>query len=166
MDATVTAIGVDIVAVSLWSVGVSMVGTRLPHDRFSADGVLTRLRPWELDGRVYERMGVKRWKDRLPDAGVLLGGSPKARLPSRDPSRLVTFAAETRRAELVHWAAAAIVVVLPLWNPAPIAASATLLWIGVNLPCVIVQRYNRARLARVLERPTSRRQGVVGGGTS
>ena len=102
VDATVTAIGVDILAVSLWSVGVSMVGTRLPRDLFSADGVVTRIRPWELDGRVYERIGVKRWKDHLPDAGVLLGGSPKARLPSRKPHRLMAFAAETRRAELVR----------------------------------------------------------------
>lgn len=58
---------------------------------------------------------------------------------------------ESRRAEPTHWLQVIWVPVFFLFNP---------FWIGVimigyapivNLPCILVQRYNRPRLKRILE---------------
>jgi glycosyl-4,4'-diaponeurosporenoate acyltransferase len=86
--------------------------------RLDHDGLFTRLRAWERGGRVYERLGIRRWKDRLPEFGaVFRGGASKRYIPSRDTPHLARFAAETRRAEIVHWAIPLVTPLFALWNP-------------------------------------------------
>jgi glycosyl-4,4'-diaponeurosporenoate acyltransferase len=112
--------------------------------------------PW-LRGesvRGYEqRLAVRRWKPWLPDAGdALPGGVRKASLARRDPASLERLMLETRRAELVHWALWPFWAVTALWLP-PAGVMINLGFAtAFNLPCVLVQRYNRLRLARTLRR--------------
>jgi glycosyl-4,4'-diaponeurosporenoate acyltransferase len=143
------AVAVDIVVWIVWGTSVGWAASRVPASRLSTDTALTRLRSWETGGRVYERLAIRRWKDRLPDAGSLFGGRRK-HLPGRAPEALAAFAAETRRAELVHWVVPAGVVVFPAWNPWPITAVMMVYAVAANLPCLLVQRYNRARIARMV----------------
>ena len=92
-------------------------------------------------------------QDRLPEAGDLFdGGISKRQLPAHDPAGLEVFVRETRRAELAHWWAMACGPLFVLWNP-PLA-SALLVGYGVlvNLPFIVIQRYNRARIRSVAER--------------
>lgn len=74
----------------------------------------------------------------------------KRSLPRRDREGLTRFAAETRRAELVHWAIPAALPIFALWNPAALLAAMAAYALVANAPCVIVQRYNRGRIERVL----------------
>jgi glycosyl-4,4'-diaponeurosporenoate acyltransferase len=63
-------------------------------------------------------MGIRRWKDRLPEAGALFaGGVSKRRVPRLTTDGLQRFAAETRRAEYGHVACAAAAPLFVLWNP-------------------------------------------------
>jgi glycosyl-4,4'-diaponeurosporenoate acyltransferase len=136
-----------------WSVTVGWAAQRIPPERLEHDGWLTRLRSWERGGRAYERVGVKRWKDRLPEAGtVFAGGLSKRHLPGRESDDLRRFAAETRRAELVHWGIAALTPAFALWTPQPLLTAMVAYGVLANVPCVVVQRYNRGRVGRVLER--------------
>ena len=105
-------------------------------------------------------LGIRRWKRWIPDAGPALpGGVAKASLVSRDPRSLQRLVIETRRAELVHWALWAAGLLTPLWLP-PLAVVGNLLFAtGFNLPCLLLQRFNRRRLLRCLARaqgPSSR----------
>lgn len=144
---------VDSLVWALWSAVAGYAGHRMPHARLADDGWLTRLRGWERDGRVYERIGIRRWKDVLPEAGALFrGGVSKRALPGRDSESLARFAAETRRAELVHWGVGAITPAFALWNPWPLFAAMAVYGILANAPFIAIQRYNRARIARVLRR--------------
>jgi glycosyl-4,4'-diaponeurosporenoate acyltransferase len=128
--------------------GAAWAGTRLPVRLFRPSAPCFRIRPWERRGRVYDRvLRVKAWKDRLPDgASWFSGGFPKRRLLSRDPQYLRRFLQETCRGEAVHWAVLALFPLFFLWNP---------WWAGLinlayallaNLPCIVTQRYNRARM--------------------
>ena len=110
--------------------------------------------PFENDGHWYEEhLYIKRWKDRLPEAGdVFAGGLSKRRLPNRDDGGLDRFALETCRAELGHWLAALASPLFLLWNP-PVAAALNVAYgVGVNVPFIAVQRYNRVRAERALSR--------------
>jgi glycosyl-4,4'-diaponeurosporenoate acyltransferase len=143
----------DAVVWAGWSAVVGYAAHRLPVDRLAKDGPLTRLRAVERDGRVYERLRIRRWKHRMPELGdAFRGGVSKRALPSGASADLRRLVAETRRAELVHWAIPAVVPVFALWNPAGLMAAMVAYAVVANLPCLVVQRYNRGRLLRVLAR--------------
>ncbi|HOY58603.1 MAG TPA: glycosyl-4,4'-diaponeurosporenoate acyltransferase [Verrucomicrobiota bacterium] len=131
-------------------IGLAWAFTRMPAAWFNTRNP----RGWEEGGRVYERIfAVKRWKDRLPDGARWFGGGfAKGRLRSADPGHLRRFVRETWRGELCHWAALAFVPVFFLWNPwwanLVIVAYAA----AANVPCIVAQRYNRARFQRALAR--------------
>jgi glycosyl-4,4'-diaponeurosporenoate acyltransferase len=143
----------DALAWAAWSAVVGYAAHRLPLRRLDHDAPFMRLRTWERGGRVYERLGIRRWKDRLPEFGaVFRGGASKRSLPSRDTAHLTRFAAETRRAEIVHWAIPLVTPLFVLWNPAWLVGVMVVYAAVANAPCLIVQRYNRGRLLRVLTR--------------
>lgn len=131
--------------------GMAWGFTRLPGALFGSPS----LWPWERGGRLYERLaGVRFWKHRLPDgASWFVGGFAKRQLASgHDAEYLRRFARETRRGELCHLAVILCTPLFLLWNPLwamPIHAAYALV---ANLPCLVVQRYNRGRMLRALQR--------------
>jgi glycosyl-4,4'-diaponeurosporenoate acyltransferase len=140
-----------------WSAACGYAAHRLPDSRLERDGPLLRLRSWELGGRAYERrLRIKAWKDRLPEAGALFrGGFSKRRVERHDREYLERFLVATRRAECAHWPILALAPTFLLWIPlfdAPWWLAVALFAYGVaaNVPCIAVQRYNRARLERIL----------------
>ncbi len=146
-----------LVSVLAWSVvGVvsGFVASRLPLAFCSRETWLTRHRRWEHGGRLYERrFRIRAWKDRVPELGDLFpGGASKRHLNSRSTSALQRFAAETRRAELVHWVNAVSGPIHLLWCPPLLGAVMVAFGWAAHLPFIVIQRYNRARLHRVLAR--------------
>ena len=129
--------------------GTGYVAHRLPLDRLEHDGWLLAARPVERGGRVYERLRIRRWKDRLPEAGALFAGGVSKRRLAGDLER---FAAETRRAEYGHWLAMAFAPVFALWNPLMGLVLMATYSVVVNAPFIAIQRYNRQRAQRVLTR--------------
>lgn len=144
------AVLVDAAVWAAWGTAVGWIASRVPADRLAADNIVTRPRAWERSGRAYERIAIRRWKDRLPEAGALFGDRSKRHLTSRAPDDLRRFAVETRRAELVHWIVPLAVLAFPLWNPWPITVVMVAYALAANVPFLLVQRYNRARIMRVV----------------
>ncbi|MDA8116282.1 MAG: hypothetical protein M0000_02645 [Actinomycetota bacterium] len=149
-------------AAAWWAASSFVVG-RLAHSldpaRLQSMGGPTRLLRGEEGGRIYERaLRIRSWKGRLPEAGDLFeGGFNKKSLASLEPGTLARYMAETKRAELTHMALLPLALV-PLawvegWELAVVVAYA----LAANLPFIIVQRYNRARLLRLEQR--RRRRG-------
>ena len=143
---------VDVVAWGAFHASTGYLVHRLPARRFERDTFLTRPRRVERDGRLYvDRLRIKRWKGRLPEAGALFaGGFDKRHLHGATPDDLTAFARETRRAELGHWLAAACAPLFFLWNPAPVGVVMLAYAAVANGPCIAAQRYNRLRIVRIL----------------
>lgn len=139
-----------------WSFAVGWFSVRRPVLSLRT-GPLTRLRAWERGGRVYRRvLRVHRWKDRLPEAGALLGGMSKRQLPRAEQGGLARFGQECLRAEQAHLVQMAALPVFAVWNP-PIGMVVNAVYaLGANLPCVIAVRYNRARVDALLARRGAR----------
>ncbi len=152
---------VDVLAWAVFHGATGYAAHRSPRRWFEHDTWAARPRRWERDGRTYERLRIRRWKDRLPEAGALFaGGSSKRHIPPAAAGGVARLAAETRRAEWAHVGAAACAVLFVLWNPLWIAAVMVLYGVAVNAPFVAVQRYNRLRIARVIGRRTRRSTSV------
>jgi glycosyl-4,4'-diaponeurosporenoate acyltransferase len=137
-----------------WSLLIGALANRLPRSALNHDTWLTGPRPWPESKAGYEqRLAILRWKFLLPDAGAALpGGVRKKSLVGRDPAALQRLVEETRRAELVHLALWPFWLVTALWLP-PAGVLINLIFATLfNLPCLLLQRYNRLRLARTLLR--------------
>lgn len=112
-----------------------------------------RLRPFEATGRVYERLGVRVAKSALR-RGPLALFNPHLHLPrERTPEQLALLDQRMRDAEASH--AVLFVAMLPVVAHAAIrgwwaaAVSALVFDVIMNLYPVMLQRYNRARLAQL-----------------
>lgn len=145
---------VDVIAWAVFHSATGYAAYRLDDSRLSHDGWLLRPRRFETAGRWYRRwLRVHRWKDVLPEAGSMFrGGISKRHLPGHDVAGLQLFARETRRAELTHWWAMWCGPIFVVWNP-PLAAALLILYgVLVNLPFIVIQRYNRFRILALTER--------------
>lgn len=151
-------LGIIVVNSVAWFLAIYIPGTliqKLPLRRFREDGFLFRIRRWERNGRVYQAVGIKRWKELLPDgAGLYKDGFRKKRLDLHvvDELYLKRFILETCRAELVHWVIIALIPLFFIWNPSEVAVWMIPFGLAVNLPCLITQRYNRPRMRKIMQR--------------
>lgn len=148
-------VALDVIAWVMISLFWGTVAGRWGPAIVGRDTWWTRIRAWERDGSWYRKIGIRRWKDALPESNRLGGGDrpSKRHLPSA--GRLEEFVAETRRAEYVHVAIAASGVLFILWNPPWLAVVMVVFGVMFNLPFIAIQRYNRLRLDRVLARRRS-----------
>jgi glycosyl-4,4'-diaponeurosporenoate acyltransferase len=163
----VATVVVDIAAWAVIHAASGYIVHRLGDQHFDHDGRVTRITTFEADGRIYERMRIRRWKDRLPEAGALFaGGLSKAHLPARSASGLRTFATATRRAELGHWLCAAVSPVFVIWNRPVVAVVMVVYGVLVNLPFIAIQRYNRLRIGRLLSRASALRSSTSDSGAA
>lgn len=125
--------------------GLAWGFTRLPAAWFHAP----RPFAWEDRGLIYQKsLRIKSWKGLLPDGAVwFAGGFAKGRIGARDAGYLKRFASETWRGELCHWSAIACTPVFFLWNPWWGDVVMVAYALAANLPCIVAQRYNRARMS-------------------
>ena len=155
MDDSSTAL-IDAVVWTALSVTFGYAGHRLPTHLLRQENVVTRIRPFEDGGRTWQRyLAVRRWKDALPEAGAFFGGVSKKHIRGR--ADIDPLLCETRRAELVHWSLLAASPLFALWNPLWLTVAMIGFACIANVPCIIVQRFNRARLVGIDVRSTARR---------
>lgn len=129
------------------------IGNALPRSWFCAEKAPWRSAGWERDGRIYDAIGIRKWKDKVPDSSKyardMVPKSIAARPTCESIGRLV---AETCVAECVH--AALMLASLPVLWIWPGAGGAVVYFLCIlgNLPFILIQRFNRPRLLRMQQR--------------
>lgn len=138
----------------LLGVASHYVGQWLPRRWFHPDRFPFRSWKWEQEGSVYRRLGIQHWKDLVPDMSKILPDMVPKRVSSRETAEeAMILVQETCVAEVVHAAlmvlAIGIVLICPNgWGVALALFDALLL----NLPYILIQRYNRPKLLRLAEK--------------
>ena len=146
-----------LLCIALWFViqaGGAALCSMLPARIFHPQACPFRPFAFEDGGRIYDRLfKVKRWKHLLPDGGAMTkNGYAKRRLSDRSMTNLERFLIESCRGELTHWIPIFFFWVFGFFVP-PFALWIMLIYaLAANLPCILVQRYNRPRIMRVLGR--------------
>ena len=145
----VTDIAGPAVTWTAWNIAVAVAVPRLPASWFGRQDSRPRRAP-----RRRILLAVRPWKHMLPDAGAWLpGGSPKRHLPARDRAALTRYAQAVRGGEVVHWLSLLAAPVLAWWWPVVVVGPLTIVAIVLNVPCIVVLRFNHDRIQRVLTRP-------------
>lgn len=122
-----------------------------------------RTRPWEDGGRVYERLfHISAWQARVPDMSrVFPKLMPPKKLVRTDEAALLTMLRETCVAESCHVLLIVLGLgVLPLWPSIGGVLFYLIYAVFGNLVFVLIQRYNRPRLARLYERLQQRKEAA------
>jgi glycosyl-4,4'-diaponeurosporenoate acyltransferase len=131
---------------------VSYLTIRFKKFAFNPHGFYFRRKTWEQEGDLYNTLfNVRKWKKKLPDgAAWFRTGFSKKRFRRKDPEYLQRFISETCRGEIAHWIMLLPSPIFYLWNPLWASIVMTLFGLIVNIPCIIVQRYNRFHLQNLL----------------
>ncbi|WP_332298823.1 glycosyl-4,4'-diaponeurosporenoate acyltransferase [Mammaliicoccus sciuri] len=105
----------------------------------------------EQNGQLWQKLvKVKCWKDHLPDGQMIQSDivSKSHYNQSSDITNIEKFVIETKRAELVHLLSILPIVVF-IKSKKSIKVINIVYVVIANVPCIIVQRYNRPKLQRI-----------------
>lgn len=111
--------------------------------------------PFEKNGKLYEKLGIRRWKNKVPDMSKILTKIlPPKKVSFRDDvEKLEVLVKETCVAESVHIILCLLGLgLLAIWpGPGGVVMTALYLLLG-NLTFIVIQRNNRPRLLSLLEK--------------
>ena len=135
----------------------TLVPQKLPVRTYDYTRWLYRVRNWEHGGEIYERIfRVKSWKSKLPDIGDFFKWRfSKRHFISAGSSYARTFLMESCKAEFAHWMIILSSPIFLLLGGAVAFVEFFFLSAVINLPYIIIQRYNRPRIIRLLDKETS-----------
>ena len=138
-----------------------LIGRLLPKRWPRATGFF-RCFAFEKEGRFYDKFGVRYWQKRAPDMSKLLPFlMPKKNLCANCKNQLPRMIRETCVAELIHWALCISgLYCLRLWSGIGGILVVIANTIG-NLAFVIIQRYNRPRLIRLMNKLNKQKEESV-----
>lgn len=143
-----------IIYLALTGFGSFVVGRFIPKRWLRYDRFPFLSFAFEKDGEIYVAIGIRKWKDILPDMSKIFPWAmPSKKVPkNRSAALLEVMVQETCIAELVHvlLCAAGFRCVF-LWQGVGGWAVAALFALG-NLPFILIQRHNRPKLIRVMEK--------------
>lgn len=148
---------------ALTGLALFVLGRHLPEALLRADCFPYPSFSFEREGRIYECLHIKVWQNKLPDMSRILPGTlPRKRLETHYKETLPAMVRETCAAELTH----ALLCVtglycLRLW-PGRGGAVMAALNILVNGLYILIQRYNRPRLLRLMRSRQARKEFVCG----
>ena len=109
--------------------------------------------PFEKKGAFYDLFRIRFWKDRVPDMSKLRKSMVKKKLKNRRSAKELTLLAEeTCVAEIVHFSL--IVFAIPCFfiGGTFCGTISFFIWALGNIPFIMIQRYNRARIISLLSR--------------
>ena len=135
--------------------GVAALAVRLTPDRlYPAESPRYRVRPWEKT--LYLRLGVRRWKDHIPDLGGI-GGFSKRRLAEPDnPAYVEKYVIECHKGVLTHRLCyplgLLVMLTLPNLCALTIALPVGIINLILNALPTVALRYNTPMLLGMLKR--------------
>ena len=130
------------------------VGRLLPKKWFCAERFPYRSFRFEQDGRIYDKLHIRKWQNKVLDKSKILPFMMPAKNLSGDyKKRLPRMLQETCVAELIHTLNCFVGLYCLKLYPGVGGVIILILYITLfNLPFIIIQRYNRPRLMRLAKR--------------
>lgn len=106
--------------------------------------------------KFYEKIGIRKWKDRIPEAGQLFANFSKTEVADMTNNEYVKkFMSETIYAEIMHWLSmifSFLIIFIDLRLALTVGLPLVIGNMILNLMPVLVQRYNRPKLMVLYQR--------------
>ena len=150
---------VDVIAWLMLHLGIGSLCSKIPVERFDPDRRFYQSAPFEKEGRIYQELfRVRSWKRFIPQGSKLYGDTfSLQQLSALDPAYLERWIRESIRAEFCHWMMIFPSVFFFLWNSLAMAWAMVVYAVVNNFFPIVVQRFNRPRVRRLLALATADR---------
>ncbi len=133
---------------------ISIVISILPDGIFNPEGFLFKCREWENQGKIYEELfKIRSWKTKLPVSHDLSYEVINLReLRLNGTKHIKRYLSKSCKAEAIHILASFIMIVFIFRYDLLVTLIIVMITSLINIPFVIIQRYNRPRLIKYLDR--------------
>lgn len=137
----------------LISLAMTFICEKLPKKLYYYKRWMFKERHWEKGGKIYDTVfKVKKWKAKLPEISDFMRWRfKKKHLAETNSNYLSVFITESCKAEFTHWLIIISTVIFYIWNGFFSGFLMFLLATILNFPYIIIQRYNRPRLLRLIK---------------
>ncbi len=145
VTATVAVIAVDGI--------VALIIRRLPEKWFRPGAGLYHVPAKERT--LYRHLGIKHWKDRVPELGLFTGFHKDHLQDAKDPAYLGRFLLESNYGVVIHIAGAVfgfLILLLPYCGGVSYALPVALVNVVLSLMPTAILRYNTPSLLRLYRR--------------
>lgn len=136
-------------------IAIFLIGRLFPRRWISADRFIFRSFAFEKEGKIYDKIKISKWKTKLPDMSVLITKiiprfMKKKRVETGNIEELKILLKETCKAETTHIIAAFLgIPCLFIWKWLG-GTLVFLCWLICNLAFILIQRYNRPRIKKMI----------------
>ena len=135
------------------------VGEALPRRWFHWDRFPFRSWRWEREGKIYDLIHIRAWKDRLPDMSrVMKDMIPKKVGVCPTSAEVMILVKETCVAEIIHVVLCICAPVIYFFWHNGVGVFLTWVFIIGNIPFILIQRYNRPALVSLARRLCAREE--------
>lgn len=137
----------------IFSEAITLIFTILPRRLFDYTKWFFRDKKWEDGGRIYQKVfKIKVWKKLMPELSDFIKiVFPKKHIKTFSRKYLSTYLAESCRAELTHWNIFFSSFLFSFWTDTLMTAAIIFMAFILNVPFIIMQRYNRPRIIRMVK---------------
>lgn len=145
---------VSFASVLLPSLFVAIIIRLLPKSWFDYNKKIYHVSEKEKNFLV--KLGVRKWKDKVPDLGATVKFKKNELVDSKNIEYLKKFIQETCYGEMLHIFCIMSALLSLLFFPRNIfltmALPIAIIYSMINVPSILIQRYNRPRLIKQLKR--------------
>ncbi len=133
----------------------------IPRHKINVESKL--IKSFKFERKFYEALGVRYFKDRIPELGGAFTGFTKNELTGDDPEYYAQFIRETVLGEVTHLMCILFSIAVPfvfnayVWN---FAFPMFFVNFYFNILPIMVQRYNRPKLFSIYKRKLKQVEGV------
>ena len=130
---------------------VFLIGRIFPRKWINENRFPFKVFKWEKNGKIYEKLRIKKWKKKLPDASLVLSKIipslyPTKRMKTSERDKANILLKESCVAEGTHKVVSILgFFCIYIWKSFGGVTFAIVFYL-CNVPFIIIQRYNRPRL--------------------
>ena len=139
-----------------------MLGEALPRKWFNPEAWPFAPFKFEQNGRIYDKIGVRHWKDKLPDMSkVMPDMTRKSVSMTAGAAHAENVVRETCVAETVHWVLMLLSWIIYRIYACTLGAAIAIIYALSHIPFIIIQRYNRPTLSLLAKRLKQREERIL-----
>ncbi len=131
----------------------------IKRDKLKEDRFPFKCYNWEKNGRIYDKLAIRKWKNHVPDVSRVFKPLMTKRVTSGTTSRdLLALIKECCVAEIIHIVLMILSAAVLFICPGLKGMILYVLCLLIHLPFILIQRYNRPQLKTTARRLEAREE--------